>query len=476
MTFELVRDITVPMYATGGLLKFSDDGAFIVARGVTTRDDGTQAGAVSRVDLDDGAVAWTIPPDEFDFGTCASFAFSVPEDRLWCADYDGIISGRSLRTGALDGTTVEHQRGWLSNLDLVAVDGNRYLVTFGRQTPSIGRWQVGGSGPLTREIAAGNDYAEYSPDGRWLLVGGPSDAPRGFTLSVWEHNDDREVLALPSDVLDVTWVDDVTIGAVTDDGHARLIDVRTGDSHEVAIDVEPDWAAIARVGERHVALGYPDGHLDVFDFDTGERMRLQIRVPDWPGSPRAGAIAASMDGTRIYVSGNGVYVFDAKNGRQVQQNLDTSMVSIDVAGDDLIAVGHLDGTISLLDPDDVSVKATLPGARSGASVRFSADGRFLLATSGDKTMSLYDVETRQHVGDPISVGDVSSDLRPDGLEIAVAHHDSSGVTLWNLDPTTLTRAACTVAGRNLTAAEWETYIGDLASYSATCPNFAFPPT
>jgi DNA-binding SARP family transcriptional activator len=474
-TFEQVRDITVPMYATGGLLKFSEDGAFMVARGVIQQGDGSLVGSAARVDLVDGTVAWTIPPDEYGSGTCDGLAFSEPEGRLWCGDFDGIIRGRSLSTGALDGTTVEHQRGWLANLDLLAVDGNRYLVTLGRQTASIGRWQVGGNGPLTRQIADGNDYAEYSPDGRWMLVGRPSNAPLGFTLSVWDQHDDREVLALPTDVLDATWVDEVSIGAITDDGHVRVVDVRTGDSHEVTIDLQPDWEAIARVGVRHLALGYPDGHVDVFDVDTGKRVRLQISVPEWgPGAPRVSEIATSEDGTRIYVSGNGVYVFDARDGRQVQRNLDTSIISIDVAGDGPIAVGHFNGTITLLDPADLSVEATLPGTRSGASLRFSADGRLLLATSGER-MSLYDIATRQRIGDPIPVGDVNTDLRPDGLEIAVAHHDASGITLWSLDPATLTRAACTVAGRNLTAAEWETYIGDLAPYRATCPNYAFRP-
>ena len=77
-------------------------------------------------------------------------------------------------------------------------------------------------------------------------------------------------------------------------------------------------------------------------------------------------------------------------------------------------------------------------------------------------MALYDVARRQRMGDAIDIGNASVDLRPDGLEIAVANWDHPGVTLWSLDPDTLTDAACHIAGRNLSLTEWDTYIGDLA--------------
>ena len=44
-----------------------------------------------------------------------------------------------------------------------------------------------------------------------------------------------------------------------------------------------------------------------------------------------------------------------------------------------------------------------------------------------------------------------------------------GIVVWDLDPAHWIDGACAVAGRNLTEAEWEQYIGDLASYRQTCP-------
>ena len=129
------------------------------------------------------------------------------------------------------------------------------------------------------------------------------------------------------------------------------------------------------------------------------------------------------------------------------------------------------GSVTLHDPDDLTVVGTLPGARSYAFVTYDADGRFLVVTGADGTMALYDVARRQRMGDPIDVGTVMVDLRPDGLEIAVASVDNPGVTLWSLDPETLIDSACRIAGRNLSPTEWDTYIGDLAPYHATCPEY-----
>jgi hypothetical protein len=90
-------------------------------------------------------------------------------------------------------------------------------------------------------------------------------------------------------------------------------------------------------------------------------------------------------------------------------------------------------------------------------------------------MALYDVGTRQRLADSIEVSDGEVDLRPDGREIAVAQSQPPGITLWAIDPGTMAAAACVLAGRNLTSSEWDTYIGDLESYRATCPKHPFPP-
>ena len=43
--------------------------------------------------------------------------------------------------------------------------------------------------------------------------------------------------------------------------------------------------------------------------------------------------------------------------------------------------------------------------------------------------------------------------------------------LWDLQPEHWVTAACAIAGRNLTKQEWDTYVGDLGAYEATCPEY-----
>jgi hypothetical protein len=58
-------------------------------------------------------------------------------------------------------------------------------------------------------------------------------------------------------------------------------------------------------------------------------------------------------------------------------------------------------------------------------------------------------------------------VRPDGRAVAVT--DRNGVAVWDLAPDRLADAACQLAGRNLTRTEWDSYVGGLGEYRATCP-------
>jgi len=46
-----------------------------------------------------------------------------------------------------------------------------------------------------------------------------------------------------------------------------------------------------------------------------------------------------------------------------------------------------------------------------------------------------------------------------------------GVAVWDIEPAHLAAAACRLAGRNLTRTEWDTYLGNVGDYRATCPAF-----
>ena len=98
-------------------------------------------------------------------------------------------------------------------------------------------------------------------------------------------------------------------------------------------------------------------------------------------------------------------------------------------------------------------------------------GTRLLVAGDDATLRLFDIATRTQLGDAIETGQPAGELpnavlREDGLAAAVATGD--GIVAWDLDPASWELAACRLAGRNLTRAEWDRYLGDLAPYRATC--------
>ncbi|MGH2475505.1 MAG: hypothetical protein ACRDIL_09590, partial [Candidatus Limnocylindrales bacterium] len=74
------------------------------------------------------------------------------------------------------------------------------------------------------------------------------------------------------------------------------------------------------------------------------------------------------------------------------------------------------------------------------------------------------------LGSPFAFGLGSSVLRDDGEAMAI--QTDQGTVVWDLDPDSLADAACRIAGRNLTRAEWDEHIGALAPYRELCPDGA----
>ena len=116
-------------------------------------------------------------------------------------------------------------------------------------------------------------------------------------------------------------------------------------------------------------------------------------------------------------------------------------------------------------------------ATTGPTFGLAVDtaGRILMVRSDDRALRFYDIATRTQLGDPIDLDIWPADaaqavLRQDGLQAAVKN--GSGIVVWDLDPEVWVTAACQLAGRNLTPAEWSQYIGDLAPYRQTCPGYA----
>ena len=475
-TMRITRDIAVPRASTATLLRFGADGSTLMVQGIVSDGaSGTQIGALARIDLTSGTVVWQVTGQDYGYGECASLAFSEASNQLWCGDYFGVIRERSLATGERTGTTLENQKGWVGRLDLALTDRGAMLVAFGGNSGTLGRWGVDGSGPIQRATAPDHSLISVVGNGDVVLIGAPS--PRPFPLNLdytlWDTRADVEIDGLPSFIY-ARAIGGVVYGYL-DDGSVGAYDVRTGGRTSYASPFEqpPTTATLSRDGTT-VLVGYADGTAAIHDAATGALMQ-RFAAPA-TATPRAVyQVVMTADHARVYVAGGGIRLFDAHTGRLVATNDDASLTSLALSSTGELAAGRSDGTLGLFDADTLEQIDDLPGARGlMGHLAFSDDGAILLGAANDSSVSIYDVSGRRRLGDAIRlqspIGRLT-DLSVDGGTLAVPGPTGDGVVLWDLSTRAWVAAACSVAGRNLTAAEWNTYIGDLGPYRDTCAGY-----
>jgi WD40 repeat protein len=152
-----------------------------------------------------------------------------------------------------------------------------------------------------------------------------------------------------------------------------------------------------------------------------------------------------------------------------------------------LASGRADQTVQLWGVADPRHPQPLGGPLTGHtntvySVAFSPDGKTLASGSWDQTVRLWDVADPRHP-QPLSVPFTghtdpvwSVAFSPDGKTLASGGGDNA-IRLWDVSVTSWEDRACAIAGRNLTADEWQLYMSDAGTpfqqYQRVCP--ALPP-
>jgi WD40 repeat protein len=347
----------------------------------------------------------------------------------------------------------------------------------------------------TLALASCNEgtIATWSLDGR--TTAGAAVAPSGWTTdtNLWSP-DRRFVATLPPDgsqpiaVVDVrdggrhtvAGADASSGGSLTfrRDGVLQLVDDRshhviehdpdTGRTVDTGIEVPGRVTAIAVRGSR-TAYGLDDGRIVIVD--TGDRRVVRTIHTDLFATL---ALAWNLDGRRLFVTGQTeqAHVIDAATGERIA-TLPVPAGSLAVSPDhSTLVTGAFDGTITLFDAETLQAKGDPLTASPSfpAEIQFTPDGRTLIVSSLDATMRFFDVGSRQQLGVPLAIVSSGAAVAPDSTELAVT--TEHGVQRLALDVDALHAAACQVAGRNLTIEEWSQYIG--GTPRSTCPDWPPP--
>ncbi len=448
------------------------------------------AHGLARVDLQHGTVTWRrqVEDDIRYAGAAADPATGL----LYAADAQGRIDEFDLDSGAgtgrrLVGARSSQGRPTITNpgAELVIVGGVTAGYAGGGTTGFI-RWGLNGHGAVSRLVAPNRiAIGGLEPGGSRLPVVPLSIGSETDPTTLWDVE-----RGVPSDVPGGAyhgWVaNGVLLDASLGEDHLGLYSVERRQRVELADD--PPIGAIDRV--RWIADAGPGARAYVLAVDrivaidpaTGAVAGPVLPHPSavgegpltrWRGG--ASSVSESSAGDRLVVTWwespelvSFTSVFDLTTGAELARGLDGAKQTWVTGADEVIGFAADRITVSSL--DTLEIRRTLP--RPGGvpqTLAVSMDGRTLLATTSDQRIWLYDLAAGIRLGGPLTsdVPDVVPGyLSPDGSSLLV--NTSAGVVGWDLDPDHHAAAACRLAGRELTAAEWSTYLDGLGPQRVTC--------
>lgn len=443
VTLALVRSIPLVPGTAGGFLLADGHGGLI--------SSGPQS--LARVVATTGEVTWSRTVAKRD--ACWNLV-RMPTGTMVCASAISQTAFDPL-TGQVAGVRLVTQRDMLAKPSVI--DDRTLLVDFGDGTWM--QWRIDGSGAGVKLVAPGQRmHGSPSPDGRLIstqpMGGGP--------MVLWDVGS-----ATPTDIRanDLALLTDDIVSFDRAGEAPGLQNIATFARHPFCIPGLPDSFELWDGGAGPLAFVFFDGRLVAFDPATGKPVGAPLHGTGFRFDAIV-SVSASPDGTRVLVNWYDSAVDHAEAG--VFRLSDGELLVRGVVSDDAIftssggIIAAPNERIERIDPDSFDVISTLPRSTSGTiQLAASRDERTLLDVSFSGQARLYDLTRGIPLGDAI---DTAVDGTEQGLESGaqlttdgktLLTNSPTGVLAWDLRPAAQARAACAIAGRELSAEEWKTY-------------------
>jgi len=368
------------------------------------------------------------------------------------------------------------------------------LVTTGNHEAGI--WSIGQAlPPIARSMPAPGDYdwPVFLPGEREIVTRGRDhgmllrhDASTGAALGpLLGGRVGPEFAASPDGAL--------LVAPARDGSGTAIWRSATGDRLGVLPDVPDDavlaWSPTGRVVATAAETTTAAIMVQLWDVsDPGHPVRTAV-VPNVRGRGRSHILLFNHDGGLLENSGAddlGVTMIDVNDGRirwskvVTEPNLFQTAFSPDGR---TLAVDSGDagkGLVTLYDARTGQPRASI-ATQSTGGVGYVHAGQWLIATGGVARpgAQLYDAQTLQPIGVPFPIKGEAVGFRSDAFGFPVAVNDTGTLfsegeydapLRWDVDPNHWQSMACSIAGRNLSHAEWNTYLPN-RSYRRTCPQW-----
>ncbi len=463
-----VRRIHATPQSSNGFVGVSADGRSVLAAGNS---------ATNRYDLETGQPLW---PHPIAGDRCNTHTVVERLGIILCGQWTGRVTAFDFATGTPLGARYDAQQGPVCAL--AANPGGDLLVEVSgcvSNDVTLVEWRLDGGGPISKLVADTPTQPGIDLLGQaeaLIEYGKTQDEP--YTTYQLDLATQRQQ-ALPG-IFGFLPTSDPDIAVVVfDDGNTAPTIGRYDLSQREAIGpainplIVPDGGVWTNGRLVVVRDGTDDQKIRTFDLVTGLAVGWTEDTP------------AQQNATDMVLIGDTAYV-----AWLLSENLDTYTVqrrdvrtgkvlatsppgyqTVAANGGRVIAA-TVDGRLAELDTQTLQpIGAPFPGTNGPVdSLAIDNDGHRLLL-GADRNLRLYDIPTRTVLGDPLDTNTdfASIKLRGDGKLAAVAAND--GLIVWDLDPAHWDNAACQLAGRNLTHEEWKRYLGTIAPYSTTCPQY-----